>query len=287
MPAWLALFRPYQWVKNGFVLVGLLFSHRWGEVALLAQVGLAFAAFCLVSSAVYALNDVFDREADRHHPRKRSRPVASGAITPRAALAGSGLLVTVALLLAGTVSWTVFALVLVYGVLNLGYSLGLKNIAVLDVFLIATGFMLRLLAGTIGVGIPPSQWLVLCGLMVTLFLGFAKRRAETLSAGDSPGAQRRSLDDYTPALLDSMITVSASGVIITYSLYTVSPETIAQHGTDQLVLTLPFVLYGMFRFLFLLHARGGGGDPTRDVLGDWHLRVAAAGWVATTLALII
>jgi 4-hydroxybenzoate polyprenyltransferase len=286
MSDWLRLLRPHQWVKNGFVLVGWLFGHQWHDPALLADVLQAFVAFCLVSSAVYAANDVADRKADQLHPRKRLRPVASGAIPVAAALVAAGVLAGIALWLAWNVSHASAGLIAVYAVLNIGYSLGLKHVAVLDVFIIASGFMLRLLVGTIGVGIAPSQWLLLCGLMVTLFLGFTKRRAEALALGDDPGAHRPSLGDYTPALLDSMITISAAGVLVTYSLYTVSPDTIALHGTDRLVLTLPFVMYGMFRFLLLLHARGGGGDPARDLLRDPHLAVSVIGWLATTMVLI-
>lgn len=283
---WVSLARPRQWIKNAFVLVGLLYSQRWGESGLIADVAITFAAFCAMSSAVYALNDTVDREADRLHPVKRGRPVASGAVPVAGALVLSLVLCMAGLYLASQVSRWAVLLAALYAALNVAYSLGAKHVAVLDVFMIAGGFMLRLLAGTIGVGIQPSQWLLLCGVMVTLFLGFVKRRAEVIALADGSVAHRRAMSDYSPALLDNMITVSASGVIVTYSLYTVSPETVALHGTDRLVLTLPFVLYGMFRYLFLLHARGGGGDPTRDLVRDPQLLAVAGGWVLATLYLI-
>jgi 4-hydroxybenzoate polyprenyltransferase len=286
MRDWIRLLRPHQWIKSSFVLVGFLFGRRWNDAALAADVGWMVVAFCLAASAVYALNDVVDRDADRAHPVKRNRPVASGAIGVSTALIIGALLLIAALAIAAYVSTAGLACIAAYAVINLVYSLGAKHVAVLDVFMIASGFMLRILAGTIGVGIEPSQWLLLCGLMITLFLGFVKRRAETLVLAEGSSAHRPALQDYTPALLDNMITVSAAGVIVTYSLYTVSPDTIRVHGTDRLVLSLPFVLYAMFRYLFLLHARGGGGDPSRDLLSDAQLVIAALGWIAVTMYLV-
>lgn len=284
--AFIRLARPHQWVKNGFVLVGLLFGHAWHDAATVRNVLIVFVAFCLVSSGVYVLNDLRDREADRRHPRKRHRPLASGQVQPASA-AIFGLALTAAGLAAGWYASAAAAGILAaYVAINVGYSLGLKHVPILDVFLIAAGFMLRILAGTIGVGIPPSQWLLLCGLMLTVFLGFAKRRAELMALAGAGGDHRPVLDDYSPAQLDSMIGVSAAGVIVTYSLYTVSPETVRLHGTDQLMLTLPFVLYGMFRFIHRLHRYGGGGDPARDLLHDPHLAVAVLGWLGTTLWLL-
>lgn len=281
----LRLARPHQWLKNGFVLVGLLFGHAWHDAAQVRQVLMVFAAFCLAASAVYMFNDICDRAADRMHPVKRRRPLATGALSVRVAAATSLILAAAAVALAWTVSPPALAIVAAYLALNLAYGFGLKHVAILDVFMIAGGFMLRILAGTSGVGIPPSQWLLVCGLMVTVFLGFAKRRAELLALEDG-GGHRPVLDQYTPALLDNMISVSAAGVIVSYALYTVSEETVRLHGTDKLIYTLPFVLYGMFRYLFRLHRHGGGGDPARDLITDPHLLAAMAGWLAVTLWLL-
>ena len=280
------LARPYQWVKNSFVLVGLVFGHAWGDAATLRAVALAFAAFCLASSAVYVFNDIADREADRVHPQKRRRPIAAGEVGVVTAAWFSGLLALSGLALALSASAAALAIIAAYLALNAGYSLGLKHVAILDVFIIAAGFMLRILAGTLGVGIAPSQWLLLCGMMLTVFLGFAKRRAELIALQESAGDQRKVLADYSPALLDRMIAVSAGGVIVCYALYTVSAETALTHGTDKLVLTLPFVLYGVFRYLWLLHRAGGGGDPSRELLRDPHLLGATLGWLAVTLAVL-
>jgi len=274
------LARPRQWVKNGFVLVGWLFGHGWREPGTTGEAIAAFAAFCLVSSAVYALNDVLDRAADRAHPQKRERPVASGAVSVAGALGFAAALAALGLALAAWISRPALAIAAGYIVLNLGYSLGLKHVAILDVFMIAGGFMLRILAGTLGIGIAPSRWLLACGLMLTVFLGFTKRRAELLELEDQGGDHRRVLADYTPELLDKMISISAAGALTAYALYTVDAATVALHGTDKLILTLPFVLYGIFRFIYLLHRRGGGGDPARDLLHDPHLLGAAIGWLA-------
>lgn len=286
MKDWLRLLRPHQWVKSGFVFVGLLFSHGWNEPGLLGQVLLAAVAFSLAASAVYVGNDLADRERDRQHPEKRRRPLASGAISVRAAV-GVGFC---CLLLAGILSWLaspwVAAIISAYLLLNVGYTLGLKHVVVLDVFIIATGFMLRILAGTLGVGIQPSHWLLLCGLALTLFLGFAKRRAELKALDDDAASHRQVLDDYDPAFLDQLIGICAAATIISYSLYSVSAETLLLHGTRGLFATVPFVVYGIFRYLFLLHRRAGGGDPSSEVLRDRHLLAACGGWLLTVLAIL-
>ena len=282
---YLKLARPQQWVKNGFVLPGLIFGHALGDADKVAAALAATAAFCLMSSAVYAMNDCFDRERDREHPDKRNRPIASGAISPRAGAMFGLLLAAGALALGAQASPLVAAILAVYALLNLGYSMGLKRIPVVDVFIIAAGFMLRLLAGTLGIGIEPSRWLLFCGFLVTLFLGFAKRRAELIRLGEEAGQHRPVLDAYTESFLDAAVHACAIGMILAYGLYTVSAQTMAQHGTD-LTLTLPFVLFGTFRYQFLLRHRGGGADPSNELLDDPWLLGSAAGWIATVVLLI-
>ena len=284
----LRLLRPHQWVKNGFVFIGLLFSDVGDNWGLRGDVLLAAAGFCLLSSCVYVLNDIFDRKADQAHPLKRRRPIASGTVGTGEALALALVCAAAGLALGAAASVRVAAILGAYLLLNLAYSAGLKHVAILDVFIIAAGFMLRIFAGTWAVGIAPSQWLLLCGLLLTIFLGFAKRRAELMvSEGDgSTGAsQRPVLDEYSPALLDTMMAISAAGVIVSYSLYTVSPDTIELHRTDKLIYTLPFVLYGIFRYIFLLH-RHGGEDPASTLLTDAHMLVTGAAWLCVTLWLI-
>ena len=286
MPPLIRLLRPHQWLKNGFVFVGLLFGHAWSDPVKLGQALAAFAAFCLLASAVYVMNDLIDREQDRLHPKKKDRPLAAGTVGvgPAQALAvaclvGGGV---IAWLWAGSAPWIFLAYVL----LNVGYSFGLKHVVILDVFIIAAGFMLRILAGTLGIGIAPSQWLLLCGLMLTLFLGFAKRRAELIALQSESAGHRRVLEQYTAPMLDQFIGIAAAGTVISYALYTVSAETVALHGTRALIATVPFVLYGMLRYLWKLHARGGGGDPAQELLRDPHLLAATAGWLLLVLMLL-
>jgi len=282
------LLRPYQWVKNGFVFVGLLFSDIGHDVTLRGSVLLAAAGFCLLSSCVYVLNDMLDQKADRAHPVKRKRPLARGTVGMGQAFALAVACGVAGLGLGVMVSNVVVAILSAYLVLNLAYSAGLKNIVILDVFIIAAGFMLRIFAGTWGVNISPSHWLLLCGLLLTIFLGFAKRRAELMTSegdGTTGVSQRPVLYDYSPVLLDTLMAISAAGTIVSYSLYTVSPDTIALHHTDKLIYTLPFVLYGIFRYIFLLHRRGGE-DPAWTLLTDAHLIIVGALWLAVTVWLI-
>ncbi|MEN9396470.1 MAG: hypothetical protein RLZ81_1000 [Pseudomonadota bacterium] len=283
-----ALMRPHQWIKNGFVLVGLVFAHRW-ESGAGAAAALAFCAFCAMASAVYIYNDLQDVEDDRRHPIKCLRPIASGAVAPGAAGVLLGGLVLLGLVLAARVSPTALYLVAGYAVLNVAYTHRLKKMVIIDVFTISLGFMLRLLVGTLGLGIKPSSWLLLCGLMVTLFLGFAKRRAELLGSGAAVGAStptRAVLMAYQPQVLDQFLAVTAGATVLAYALYTVSADTIALHHTDQLIYTLPFIVYGMFRYLFMLHSTGSGQDTARDLMTDRHLLATIAGWVLTTVLIL-
>lgn len=173
-----------------------------------------------------------------------------------------------------------------YAALNVLYSFGLKNQVILDVFIIAAGFLLRILAGTAGIGIEPSKWLLVCSLFLTLFLGFTKRRSELLDEGAELGRHRQALLHYSPALLDIMMAITATAAIMSYSLYTMSAETAATHGTENLIYTIPFVAYGMFRYLFLLHSRHAGTDASREIVRDPHLVATVLGWGGATLWLI-
>ncbi|MDP2134599.1 MAG: UbiA prenyltransferase family protein, partial [Sulfuritalea sp.] len=203
------MLRPHQWLKNGFVFVGLLFGHAWSDPVRLGQALAAFAAFCLLASAVYVMNDLIDREQDRLHPRKKHRPLAAGSVSPAAAM----VLAALCLLAGGILAWRWAGsapwIFLAYVMLNVAYSFGLKHVVILDVFIIAAGFMLRILAGTLGIDIAPSQWLLLCGLMLTLFLGFAKRRAELNALLADSAGHRRVLEHYTAPMLDQFIAIAA------------------------------------------------------------------------------
>lgn len=280
------LMRPRQWVKNGFVLMGVLFANAWHDPKVVKNVLLVVAAFSLVASGVYVINDFMDRERDAAHPKKKNRPLAAKTVSFGTALSLLAVLWLAGFTLGSLVSWRVLLILSIYVAINLGYSLGLKHVVLLDVFIIAGGFMLRILAGTTGIGIAPSQWLLLCGLMVALFLGFAKRRAElyALSGGDTN--HRKVLENYQPVLLDKMIVITATCVILTYSLYTMSEKTIQTHRTESLIYTVPFVMYGIFRYLYSLHKRSTGTDPALELFRDPHILFAIMGWLLLTLWLI-
>lgn len=268
----LRLLRPKQWVKNAFVFAGVLFGAQLHNSELLQAALLAAVAFSLMGSCVYVLNDYLDRKSDRLHPTKRLRPLASGDVTPALAFAVSAVCFASSIGAASASDPRVLVIVILYFFINVAYSVRLKHEAVIDVFCIASGFMLRILAGTWGIHIPPSRWLILTGMFMTLFLGFAKRRAEWVDAGGSHG-RRRVLSDYSQALLDSFLSITATGTVMSYGLYTLDAQTIAIHHTDKLIYTLPFVLFGLFRYLFILHNGKKGENPSIDVFTD---RVIAA-----------
>lgn len=280
------LMRPGQWVKNSFVLVGILFSENWNRSDMLLKTLIAILAFCFISSAVYILNDFLDRERDRLHPVKCNRPLAAERVTPTAAGFLFLLCLGIGLGLGLTVSHIAVGILLFYVVQNLVYSQGLKQMVILDVFLIALGFMLRILMGTWGVGIAPSPWLLLCGLMVALFMGFGKRWAEIDSLAAGAGAHRPVLENYSPELLNQLLGITAAAVILTYSLYTVDPNTVLLHHTTNLVYTVPFVIYGVFRYLYLIHM-GKGGDPTKLVSRDVHIIIAVLSWLVSVVWILI
>lgn len=280
------LLRPHHWTKNLFVFTGILFSHDWENASLWLDVLMTALAFSLTSSAVYVINDIADREQDRLHPEKCRRPIASGAVDLKTARILGGVVMLVGLGLAYLVSIEALGIIVIYLLMNLAYSAGLKHVAILDVFIIALGFMLRILAGTIGVGIPPSQWLLLCGFMITLFLGFAKRSSEMMALEDAGVDHRKSLEDYNMSLLDLMLGITGAATIMTYSLYTMSESTISIHGTSQLIYTVPFVTYGIFRYILLLHRHGQGTDPSSDLFKDPQMLITGIGWAVVTFLLM-
>ncbi|MCB1735481.1 MAG: decaprenyl-phosphate phosphoribosyltransferase [Gammaproteobacteria bacterium] len=283
------LLRPHQYIKNGFVFLGPIFAVRW-DVDTLGAGLLVFLAFCAAASAIYVFNDLTDIEADRAHPRKCKRPLASGEVSAASGWRLTVTLAILALIISASVSPWAGGLVAAYIAMNIGYTLSWKHIVVVDVFLISTGFMLRILAGTQGLGITPSPWLLLCGLMVTLFLGFAKRRAELLMIEDADiqdtRLTRRVLDDYNPAMIEQFMAITAACTILSYSLYTVSGATIARHDTAELIYTVPFVVYGVFRYIFLLHRHGHGDDTASTLTSDPHLLVTVAAWVGVTIFIL-
>lgn len=275
--------RPKQWIKNVFVFTGIIFAGSFYDEQLLRAVFLAAASFCLTSSGIYVINDMVDVEHDRVHPTKKFRPLAAKQISPSLAGVLSAVCLVGGVFLAYMVSTKVLVIVIAYVILNIAYSLRLKQVVILDVFCIATGFMMRILAGTVGVNIPPSKWLLLCGLFMTLFLGFAKRGAEIRKLKNAGADHRLVLQNYDPRLLDTLSAICAAGVIIGYSLYTMSPDTVRLHGTENLMYTVPFVIYAIFRYLYLMHKWGHGGDPTQDLIRDKHILASVCGWILLTV----
>ncbi len=280
------LLRPLDWSKNTFVFAGLLFGHRWDDLASVMSALLAFAAFSCAASSIYILNDFLDRDQDALHPTKRNRPLASGAVSPEAAAALGIALLVGGHAIAFMVSRTALILVMTYVAVNVAYSLGLKRVVLLDVFLIASGFVLRILAGTIGLDIKPSPWILLCGLTLALFLGFCKRRAELMTGGDEARKHRAVLGLYRTQDLDQMIGICAACSVITYCLYTIDTKTQETHETEWLMATAPFVIYGILRYIHRLHAGVSGGRTALDVGRDPHLILTVVGWLSVTLWLL-
>jgi 4-hydroxybenzoate polyprenyltransferase len=242
----------------------------------------AFGIFCVLSSAVYLINDVRDREADRLHPQKRRRPIAAGEIAPGTASAVSVVLAVAALFAAFGLSSGFGQVASAYFVVNLGYSFGLKRIVILDVMMVATGFLMRAFAGALVLNVAISRWLILCTGLLALFLGFVKRRQE-IAAMEAGSVARPILREYSTPFLDQMIAVVTGATIVAYSLYAFSPEVAEKLGTEHLGLTIPFVLFGIFRYLYLVHQRGAGENPTAVVLTDIPLILDVALWGAAVV----
>lgn len=266
--------RPRQWTKNGAVFAPLLFARSVFVEGAALRAMLAALAFCCLASGVYVINDWVDREKDRQHPEKRQRPIAAGLIGGPAAF----LLVAGCWVLGGALALGAgreLALVAAgYVLLQIFYTLLLKQLVIVDVVVIALGFVIRVVGGGVAIQVPVSNWLLLCTLLLAVFLGFAKRRHELSSLQEEAASHRSNLTEYSLPMLDQMIAVVAAACIVAYGLYTVSPDTIQHVGSDRMKLTVPFVLYGIFRYLFLIHRRGAGGSPERVLLSDPPLMVS-------------
>ncbi len=275
--AWVKALRPEQWVKNGFVLSPLVFSGKAGIWDAQWRTLVAFAAFCAVASAVYLMNDVIDRENDRQHPRKRHRPVASGLIAPRSALVASVIIGLGALVLGSLAGGSVAVVLASYLVLNVLYGTWLKNVVIVDVFSIAAFFVMRLVAGAAAISVRPSIWLLLCGGLLALYLGFAKRRHELVLLGSDSATHRAVLASYSTVFLDQLSVVLLSVTVVSYIMYTLESETARLVGTDALSYSTAFVLYGVLRYLWLVH-RHEGGNPTETLLTDRALLADVVLW---------
>lgn len=284
--ALLRCMRPWQYTKNLLVFAALVFAREMGNPDAVLKTVVAFVLFCMVSSAVYLINDVRDAEEDRRHPEKCDRPVACGALSPAAASAAAVVLLVVGLGGALVVNLALGATIGAYFLLQMLYQLALKRIVILDVFAIASGFVLRAVAGAEAIAVEISPWLLICTLLLALFLGLGKRRGELMLLEDEARNHRATLDRYTVTLLDQLIGVVASATLMSYCLYTISERTVTQLGSTRLMYTIPFVIYGLFRYMYLMHRHGHGGAPDRTLLTDRPLLLNVALY-ALTAAIII
>ena len=274
--------RPAQWLKNGVVFAGLVFGGKLLEPAAVASATLAALAFCLLSSGFYLVNDVRDRDADRLHPVKRLRPVPAGELAPRTAAVLGAVFVVVAISGSALLSWRLLLVFLAYAGLMAAYNLGLKEIVILDVFTIAAGFVLRAVGGAIAVDVSISPWLLVCTILLALLIGFGKRRYE-LVALDNAREHRRNLNIYGRLMLDQSVAVTAAGTLIAYAVYTFDSDSAQYH--HRMMLTIPIVAYGIFRYLFLLYLGGQGGAPETMLLTDRPLLASVAAWAVVSAIL--
>jgi 4-hydroxybenzoate polyprenyltransferase len=278
--------RPGQWTKNLLVFAGLLFAKRLFDPAAVADAMAAFTIFCALSGAVYLVNDILDREIDRRHPTKARRPIASGALpvgvaaSTSAVLTGSGLMG--AFVINSKFGWVAAG----YLALQVLYSAKLKHIVILDVLTIAIGFVLRAVGGAFAIDVEISQWLLVCTILLALFIALAKRRHELVLLADGATGHRPILGEYSAYLLDQMISVVTASTLVAYIFYTISPETQEKFGTALLELTIPFPIYGIFRYLYLVHRREGGGSPAELLLTDRPLLSCVALWAASVAFII-
>lgn len=277
--------RPHQWLKNTFVLAPLLFNRMLFEPLAWRNVIPTFCSFCLVSSAVYLFNDLRDRHSDRLHPTKRHRPLAAATLPVGLAVSASAVLAVFALALAWTANVGVLLLTATYAVLMLAYSLGLKKLLILDGMLVATGFVIRVEAGAVALGVHATHWLILCTFLLALHLAFAKRRQELLQLANAAGSHRSVLNQYTVSYLDQITPLLLGAVVLCYALYTVSPDTVARFHTHGLLYGTVFVLYALFRHLALLHV-SGEGDPIALLVRDRPTCIAVGLWILFNISLI-
>jgi 4-hydroxybenzoate polyprenyltransferase len=278
--------RPSQWTKNLIIFGALMFGQRLLEPQAIAGATAAFAIFCILSGVVYLINDVADREADRRHPVKMRRPIASGAVPVSAALGTALVLGSAAVASAFWLRFPFGILATAYLALLALYSGPLKHVVIIDVLTIAIGFVLRAAAGAVAIEVAISPWLYILTILLALFLALSKRRHELILLADQATGHRRILGEYSPYLLDQMISVVTASTLVAYAIYTVSPDTVQKFHTNLLALTLPFPLYGIFRYLYLVHQKEGGGSPAEMLLNDRPLLVCVALW-AVAVALVI
>ena len=278
--------RPQQWVKNGFVFAALIFSRSITDWHRNTRVTAGACLFCLISSAVYLLNDILDAPEDRKHPSKKLRPLASGRLGVGTAALTAMILAVLALGGAWVLDRTFFIIVAAYALINVLYSWVLKHIVLLDVFVISTGFVLRVVSGGVIIHVEISPWLVVCATLLALFLALSKRRHELVALGKEAGNHRSILSRYSPYFLDQLIGIVTASTVMSYALYTLSSDVQTKFPGKRLDLTIPFVLFGIFRYLYLVHQNEEGGNPTRLFLTDSVLLSVVLLWAASVIFII-
>ncbi len=278
--------RPYQWTKNLFVFAPLIFSQNIFNVPLVITSLFAFAVFCVLSGAVYIWNDMRDVEEDRLHPIKSKRPLASGRLGKGPAAGAFVFFSVLGLGCALLLDFTFFILALGYVLLQILYSTWLKHVVILDVLLIAAGFILRVSAGGVVIAVDVSEWLLICMFLLALFLALSKRRHELVLLEENASNHRPILQEYSPYLLDQMISVVTASTVVAYCLYTISDATVAKFGSSRLIYTVPFVLYGIFRYLYLIHKKGGGGSPESIILKDKPFLAGILLWIISAVIIL-
>jgi len=278
--------RPEQWVKNLFVAAPLFFS---GELFLsnkVIETMIVVVAFCAASAGIYFVNDILDRAFDRLHELKSRRPIASGSLSVTWAWSCAATLFAISLLAAAAVDLRIVSVLTVYTALNVFYSVWLKHVVVVDVFVVAAGYVLRIVAGGIGAEVVPSVWLMMATFLLAVFLSLGKRRQELITRSEKSGAHRPVLEEYTTGLLDQLISVVTPLVIVTYVMYTMDPEVTGRFQSDLLYGTSVFVLFGVFRYLYCIHVEEDGESPTALLMKDRYLLAAVLGWIAVFYMLI-
>ena len=284
--AYAGLLRIRQWTKNLAVFAALVFARRLTDPASLVEVMEAFVAFCLASSAAYVVNDIRDRDADRLHPVKSRRPIAAGAVGVGEASVLAAALVATAFAAAALGGVRLVVSVAAYLALQAAYNLKLKHVPTLEVFALAAGFVIRVAAGAWILAVEVSPWLLLCTMNLALFLALAKRRHELIEMEDGAGAHRKVLDSYSPHLLDQMISIVAAATVVTYALYTLAEQTVRKFGSAHMIWTTPFVILGVFRYLYLIHQKKLGGSPEWVLLTDIPILATVVLWAATAAAIV-
>jgi len=280
------ILRPTQWAKNTVLFAALIFAKRLFVLNDVLVALAAFACFCCVASGAYAMNDVRDCERDRQHPLKSRRPLPAGRIGRGAASALSAGLMAVGLAGAWLLDPAFAGFTALYLALQVTYTFFLKEVVILDVMAIAAGFVIRAVAGGVVIAVPVSQWLIICTFLLALFLGFSKRRHELVMLEGRATEHREILREYSPYFLDQMISVVTASTVVAYAIYTASPEVQEKLGTEKLYLTLPFVLFGIFRYLYLVHQKEEGGNPTWLLLNDRPLQAGVGLWLLTAMVLL-